>query len=56
MGPSKGIPTPGFGAFGFLTQYPGPGGFSGHQSLRTAPVPFPAPGLLLSFLKQVPRL
>lgn len=58
VGPSKGIPRTGVRGFGPLTQQPEnpePGGYSGHQSLRTAPLP-PAPGFLLSHLKQVPKL
>lgn len=40
MGPSKGIPTTGFRAFGPLTQYPGnpgPRRYSGHQSPSPCP-------------------
>lgn len=55
MEPSKGMSTAEFRAFGPLTQHPGnprPGGYSGHQSLRT--VSSPAPGFLPPLLKQVP--
>lgn len=58
VGPSKGIPRTGVRGYGPLTQLPEnpePGGYSGHQSLRTALLPH-APGFLLPHLKQVPKL
>lgn len=41
-GPSKGIPTPGFGAFGFLTQY-WAGRFQWSSITEDSPRPLPCP-------------